>query len=282
MIEKIGHIKNPLTIIAIFAGLAEISGTIILPFISPENQSIFIWFLILFPSLLVIIFFITLNFNHKALYAPSDYKDEENFLKLFKKTPPQEKVKRIKEEIKDSYEIERKDSYENVDQTIILDPENTLPGENQIRPDKIDAHARSLSATYFLAEDLIIKKLSVEYGINIQREVTYTHDNKKFDFDGISAEGKSLTIIEVKYMRTARSSEFSINRALENVQHLYFSLTNDQKKTLRFILALGTDMPEDEHPHILNKVTEKIRGYLFNTELKIYNIRELEKEFGLI
>jgi hypothetical protein len=80
MTEKVGLIKNPLTIIAIFAGIAEVSGTIVLPFVSPTNQQLFIWFLISFPSLLVITFFATLNFNNKVLYAPSDYKDEANYL----------------------------------------------------------------------------------------------------------------------------------------------------------------------------------------------------------
>jgi hypothetical protein len=80
MTEKIGLIKNPLTIIAIFAGIAEVSGTIVLPFVAVQNQQLFIWFLILFPSILVIAFFTTLNFNNKVLYAPSDYKDEGNYL----------------------------------------------------------------------------------------------------------------------------------------------------------------------------------------------------------
>ncbi len=49
MVEKITHVKNPLTVIAMFAGIAEISGTIVLPFIDVANQAIYIWFLMLFP-----------------------------------------------------------------------------------------------------------------------------------------------------------------------------------------------------------------------------------------
>lgn len=84
MTEKIGIIKNPLTIIAIFAGIAEVSGTIVLPFISDANQLTFIYFLITFPIVLVILFFLTLNFNNKALYAPSDFLNEDNYVKIFK------------------------------------------------------------------------------------------------------------------------------------------------------------------------------------------------------
>lgn len=82
MIEKVKAVNNPLTIIAIFAALAEVAGTVALKIVSPELQVTFIWFVMLFPALLVLLFFITLNFNPKVLYAPSDFKNEENFLNV--------------------------------------------------------------------------------------------------------------------------------------------------------------------------------------------------------
>jgi len=81
MLSKFKSVSNPLTIIAIFAGLAEISGTVILPILDPKTQSIYVWFLIAFPLTLVILFFFTLNKNHKVLYAPSDFENDEGFLK---------------------------------------------------------------------------------------------------------------------------------------------------------------------------------------------------------
>lgn len=75
-------IKNPLTIIAIFAGIVEVGSTTVLPFLNSEVQLIYVWFLIAFPSLLVITFFATLNFNHKVLYAPSDFQNDNAFVKL--------------------------------------------------------------------------------------------------------------------------------------------------------------------------------------------------------
>lgn len=79
--SNFGTIKNPLTIIAIFAGIVEVSSTGVLPFLSESTQEVYIWFLIGFPSLLVISFFLTLNFNNTVLYSPSDYKEDESFLK---------------------------------------------------------------------------------------------------------------------------------------------------------------------------------------------------------
>ncbi len=74
-------VSNPLTIIAIFAGLAEINGTVVLGLVPAALQEIFLWFIILFPGILVVIFFLTLNFNPSVLYSPSDFSNEENFLK---------------------------------------------------------------------------------------------------------------------------------------------------------------------------------------------------------
>ena len=73
-------ISNPLTLIAVFAGLAEVAATTVLPMLSGTIQETFVWYVMLFPVLLVLAFFLTLNFNHAVLYSPSDFQDESNFL----------------------------------------------------------------------------------------------------------------------------------------------------------------------------------------------------------
>ena len=80
MLDKIRNIKNPLTVIGIFAALTEVGGIVVLPFLSDANQSTFMWFLILFPSALLILFFVTLNFNPTVLYAPSDFQEDSSYL----------------------------------------------------------------------------------------------------------------------------------------------------------------------------------------------------------
>ena len=51
---KISTVKNPLTVIAIFAGTAEISGTAILPLLEVQSQQTYLWFLMLFPIVLIV------------------------------------------------------------------------------------------------------------------------------------------------------------------------------------------------------------------------------------
>ncbi|HEX8286421.1 MAG TPA: hypothetical protein VF556_00380 [Pyrinomonadaceae bacterium] len=80
MIEKTKTINNPLTLFAIFAGISEISSTCAIGLVSNELQYIFIWFVIGFPILLLLLFFIILILKPRVLYSPSDFKDERNFL----------------------------------------------------------------------------------------------------------------------------------------------------------------------------------------------------------
>lgn len=80
MLEKLGHIKNPLTVIAMFAGIAELSGTVVLPFLEKPIQETYIWFLMGFPVLMIYLFYKTLWRDHTVLYAPSDFQKDESFM----------------------------------------------------------------------------------------------------------------------------------------------------------------------------------------------------------
>lgn|GEM_PF-2656667 len=75
-------ISNPLTLISIFAGIAEIAGSIVLVQLPEKMQAIFVWFVMGFPLLLVILFFATLIKKPKVLYGPEDFSNDESFLRL--------------------------------------------------------------------------------------------------------------------------------------------------------------------------------------------------------
>jgi len=80
--------KNPVGIIALFVFFIEVISVVSLKFIL-EFQSAYtghmIWFIILFPSTIVLLFFVTLWFRREGLYSPADFRNDESFLSLFKK-----------------------------------------------------------------------------------------------------------------------------------------------------------------------------------------------------
>lgn len=73
-------VSNPLTIIAIFSGVAETLATVALVKLPPEIQSIFVYFVMAFPTSIVLLFFYVLYFKNNVLYAPSDFEDQTHYL----------------------------------------------------------------------------------------------------------------------------------------------------------------------------------------------------------
>ena len=73
-------VKNPLAVIVIFAGISEVAMTVTLVQLPLEMQKIFIWFVMLFPLILVGAFFFILYKKPAVLFSPSDYKKDEMYL----------------------------------------------------------------------------------------------------------------------------------------------------------------------------------------------------------
>lgn len=88
MLKNNRKITNPISIIAVFALITETSAAVSLPFLDNEDRKIYIWLLISFPFFLAFLFFITLNFNYRSLYAPSDFENDKSFLKAFEESAP--------------------------------------------------------------------------------------------------------------------------------------------------------------------------------------------------
>ncbi|MEZ8687173.1 hypothetical protein A145_04320 [Vibrio splendidus 5S-101] len=73
-------VSNPLTIIAIFAGVAETLATVALVQLPLEIQSTFVYFVMAFPATIVLLFFFVLYYKNTVLYAPSDFDDQNHYL----------------------------------------------------------------------------------------------------------------------------------------------------------------------------------------------------------
>lgn len=81
MATTYGWVRNPLSVIAIFAGIAEVCAAVVLPILDGEAQHRFMNFVMFFPCALVGIFFFVLWFKSRVLYAPADYQTDESWLK---------------------------------------------------------------------------------------------------------------------------------------------------------------------------------------------------------
>lgn len=268
MVEKVGTIRNPLTIIAIFAAIAEISGTVVLPFITASNQSTYVWFLMLFPLLLVVLFFATLNFNHRVLYAPSDFKNEENFFKDIHAATPAASTEKLKEEVK---EIEAEV------------PSMPIPAQSPTTDTPISYEKiirQNAQARYFLAEELVLNKLSRESGQKLSRNVQI--GGAKYIFDGVLLSQNKATAIEVKYFKDIRMVVPRLKMTIEKLSTAFANIPDSMKERFSVILAVVTDQPSEDFPNIDMRLLSLLEGIPFPVQVRLFNLEELEREFHLV
>lgn len=277
MIEKVGPIKNPLTIIAIFAAIAEISGTMVLPFIEKSNQSIYVWFLMIFPILLILLFFLTLNFNHKVLYAPSDYKNEDNFLQSLPRASFIEKVQQIQAELE---EAEPAESAQGEGSTSAQTPQQVqLPAKQEVSYQTLVR--RSTQASYMLAEELIFRKLASEFSTEIQREVKLGTLGGRYIFDGIVRDKGVTTVVEVKFVPSGFISSMQFRETLFRIQEAVKLLPKEQSENFRVLLAIACEEVGSTQEKVASQIDRISTDFHFPIEVRFYSLAELEREFKI-
>ncbi|OBA00644.1 hypothetical protein [Halomonas sp. G11] len=272
MIEKVGHIKNPLTVIAIFAAIAEISGTTVLPFIDSKNQETYIWFLITFPVFLVSSFFLTLNFNHRVLYAPSDYKYESNFLKMFDKASPEEQEQKLREEVAESSEV----CEEAVDNTPNESTETSINSQNLYRKSNKN---QQLMANVTLAEKLAVNSLAKKLNLQFKTDVKVQINKRQIFFDAVSYNGDEIHAVEVKLFRSQLASSARFDKILletENFQR-YFS-ENGSKKLILHLYAV-VDNPEIDKHKLKERLERFNSRYDVDARLEVVSLDDLQNEW---
>ncbi|MFT4646265.1 MAG: hypothetical protein ACI8RP_001614 [Urechidicola sp.] len=276
-------IKNPLTVIAIFSSIAELGGAAALPFLELESQQIYIWFLMLFPLVLILLFFITLNWNHKVLYAPSDYSNEDNFVNLLKKPTIEETIEKLEED-RESIEDEIKE--QKPKQPLNQDKEFEL-GQSIKHIANLDEKDKPIFdfkvqkkkiLDWRMVELLILGKLEKQLGTPIQREVTLKAGDSRVMFDGVAVNGPSLTAIEIKIMHSTKSFTSPIwDKMFYSFRMAYQSLKENQKDSFSIILVIVTNHNEIEVERVLNQRAKELAIPL---SVKVYNLGGLESELA--
>jgi hypothetical protein len=261
MLEKMPSIRNPLSTIALFAGLSEISGTVVLPFINTAGQSQFLWFLMLFPTFLVLLFFLTLWFRHGVLYAPSDYRDEGNFLKSFDRASFEEVSRKIEHEVKEQMSLETADT---ITSSIA---ERGIATSNSHSRNLTDSEIEGLTRDrYRMAEDLVLKDLAIKYKTNVAQGVTFNNLTGKFIFDGTFEQNGELFLVEVKYFRSFEA-HILIRHLIGHFFHGidYKKFGNYKKVSLILTLVFNKNIGPSE----ISRVRENLNRFFKNSPIPI-------------
>lgn len=85
--DKASFIKNPIGIIGIFLVLTEAIASLVIvnSNLNDLQNTILVLFIVIFPCLVLAAFYLLVTKYHENLYSPSDYRDEQNFVKTYDK-----------------------------------------------------------------------------------------------------------------------------------------------------------------------------------------------------
>ena len=263
MKEKIQHVKNPLTIIAIFSGISEISASAVLPFISESLQKTFIWFVIIFPFVLILLFFITLWTKHHVLYAPSDFKSDESFLKVVPSTGQE-----IKEKI-----IEETNEQKTLDSDDLIQSENSVSDVDYNNPGfDVSAHEN-----FALAEQLCLNKLRDTFGPKFKNQSTIHSGNIKIRVDGLLQDKDHWYLHEIKYFSAVNIQMSGIGKNINNFKR--FRQASSLNKKITYHIHIVTPVDDEGKKKIIDAFVNNF-GKDEDIELNIVDYIKLRKEYN--
>jgi hypothetical protein len=296
MNNKLGTVKNPLSVIAIFAGIAEISGAAVLPHISPENQQLYIWFLMSFPFALIILFFITLNWNYKVLYAPSDFQNEENFVNL-QKASFSETLSKLKDEVFEENSEENDDmpieplpeaavGVESFKETVSKSELKLEVGQFSTKEEREEQRqiVRKLNRLRMreerAVERLLLDKIQNDLNVTIERDMKFEAAGRRTMFDGVIRNGNNITAIEARRLNKNTVSMTYWPMIEHKYNGFYSGLSESEKKEFSLIYSVATDENVSEFTQFLER---KFTKFCFPVTIKVYDFDEIiesERERG--
>lgn len=268
-------VRNPLTVIGIFAGLAEVAGTVVLPFVAEANQITYIWFLMIFPILLVFLFFLTLNFNPKVLYAPSDFRDESNYMEIFRPSSTTERLAKLEQEVQDS-------SDESVAEQAISGDHSPIRIDSAIRTQRelLERMRSDPRSRYMLAENLVIDLLSSEFNMPARREVALIARHGRYLFDAVFEDKRGPIIVEIKFL-PEHSYARRLRETFHRMEQAISSLPDSMRRNARLLLAFAHELPSEKATRIQQELNQMVEGLSVPAEVRMYNLKDLIADAGM-
>ncbi|MFA5887268.1 MAG: hypothetical protein WC852_00980, partial [Candidatus Nanoarchaeia archaeon] len=260
--------RNPLGIIGLFIVLLYGFAALVLGFsqyLDASQRWPLIWFLIIFPVIILASFLWLVIKHHTKLYGPNDFSDERWFAKL---ASPEELVKQKHED------YTKQESSQKVSQS----ETQTNKSMNRKMNSESPTSYKEFMKKSFLSEELVIKQIESEYGQSVKRGIKIIMGSNKKVFDGILTLKDRTIFIEVKYLRNISSISKNlifITKLLVGKLASFFSYTNGEPnaKPSSLLLAIVTEGNIEKDLSLINPLIEEAKQSHISLEIRFFNIR---------
>ena len=270
-VKEPNFIRNPLTVIAIFAGLAETGGTAVLPFLAQETQIQYIWFLMLFPVFLVLMFFATLWLKHHVLYAPSDFKDENIFARSLKPAPDELIREKLVSDVSITDETIKLKSLEVASVKRITNKNRTSSG----------VVTRALYRNAKLSEEFSVKALSQELNVSFLSNVVADESGgRQTILDAVGFDGDREIILEIKYIENKNHALIVTRSAIQYLSVYFISRPQVRRQKIRMFVIIVCGDDSIDPPSLQGELRNSAVPANLPVEFRVFKLSELTDKFG--
>lgn len=254
--------KNPLGVIGLFLVLVYGFASLVLGMggakLESQERMPLIWFLVLFPLLVLAAFYRLVTHHHKKLYAPSDFRDERLF---FQPLAEAEIERKVNEEVESIEAAESKAS--------------SLEGAYAF------ASQTNLRARYVEAERLGFLALEEKLGLPVQKHISLQSHGRSYTFDGLLLSEKEARLIEIKYFsRPTFKREFLEAPLFRASSFLWAQMFDKNRENITFNFVIVMDFPKEHISNFTNQVQQNVGTDLFKVEFLFLHYDDLEKRYG--
>lgn len=264
---------NPLGVIALFITLVQSFATLLLGVGVDKWQSgdklPLIWFVVIFPFVVLGVFFILVTRYHDYLYAPSDYRTDKGF--------PQKLTR-----LESAFVVKTK-----IDSADFVAPSNLENGVAQPKQTLLSVETKTaqedqqIRSAYLGAESLALKRLEKFYDSKIQRDVSFGNGIATA-FDGVMSDKDVYVAVEVKLLARPIIESSFLNEVVHRGSLASELITKKSvRKVFRLVLAFVLISKENEGiENFMRDVRLVTENAPFPIDFHIFALSDLKKEFG--
>lgn len=268
--------RNPLGIIALFVALVYGFATLLLGLSNQHLTSAerlpLVWFVVLFPGLVLIVFYRLVTHHHGKLYSPRDYPGD-GFLQTLH---PSEQAARVEAEIEAVQQQPSPPPNEAIHIGGSGPPLATAPA----RPQGGDSDL--LRLRLLEAERLGVVKAEAGLGTALRHQVAFG-EGHAIAFDGVATTDKEIVAVEVKYLRepwvSNRTVQDFVQRGLAAEAFLRRQ-SDDRQVRVLVIFVVGKDTGGGL-TRLHNVMDAHIKGVPIKIEYQSYFFDDLKRELDL-
>lgn len=274
--------RNPLGVIALSMLLVYSLASLLFGVagayvqISECQKWVLIYFIAGFPILLIIIFSYLVIWHHKKLYAPEDYKNEDNFMRQLSE---KEKEEKFNKEMADTDDLSSSNcTTKNEQQTIAEARQET--GDNHAKP-----AAATFREEYFKYEKLALDEVGQQFNLEIKRDICFDGKKTMRAFDGFATDKNKVYFFEVKYTKHASNLIAILSKTILNAILIKQKLCKYERfVNCQYILVLivVNNWSEEQlgsvEKRIDDSLDESLSNFFIGTDVRYLKTTDLDKK----